>query len=67
MTLGPLRLGSQFICLKWVNSSLLWVNPFEVSLTAQKKKLLANPGPSPPLFLKCFPRSLGLGAELPSL
>ena len=48
MTLGPLRLGSQFICLKWVNSSLLWVNPFEVSLTAQKKKLMANPGPSPP-------------------
>ena len=55
MTLGPLRLGSQFICLEWVVSSLLWVNLFEISLTAQMKKLMAKlgPYPPPPLIVSC--------------
>ena len=58
MTLGPLRLGSQFICLKWVNSSLLWVNPFEVSLTAQMKKLVAKLEPYP---MHVFPMESRVG------
>ena len=55
MTLGPLRLGSQFICLEWVVSSLLWVNLFEISLTAQMKKLMAKLGPYPPPPFSLFP------------
>ena len=55
MTLGPLRLGSQFICLEWVVSSLLWVNLFEISLTAQMKKLMAKLGPYPPPPCSVFP------------
>ena len=48
-------------------SSLLWVNLFEISLTAQMKKLMAKLGPYPPPPSHCFLWSLGLGAELPSL
>ena len=36
-------------------SSLLWVNLFEISLTAQMKKLMAKLGPYPPPPFSLFP------------